>query len=225
MSTPENPTDELEFFFDFISPYAYIGWTQIHALGDRYGRAVRASPVLFAALLAHGKTKGPAEIPAKRAYLFKDTLRTARMLGIEFTAPPSHPFNPLLGLRVVSILSEADRQRAIGALYRGVWAGGGGIETEAQVAMLLAGIGLEGEALVARGKEQPAKDALRASTERAIALGVFGVPTVRVGSEIFWGYDSFAHLERYLAGNDPITAADYEAFARVVPTAVRRMGT
>src|SRR5262249_60031058 len=88
-----NPID---FHFDFISPYAYLGWTQIHALAARHGRAVRPVPTLFAALLNHSGTLGPAEIPLKRVYIFKDALRTAQVFGVPLEPPPSHPFNPLL---------------------------------------------------------------------------------------------------------------------------------
>lgn len=221
----ETSSGELELYFDFISPYAYLGWMQIHTLAERHARRVRATPVLFAALLAHGQTKGPAEIPAKRTYIFKDTLRTALVNGIPFAPPPSHPFNPLVALRVVSVIAEDDRRRAIDALFRGAWAGGGGIETEEKVAALLNDAGFDGAALVARAKEQPAKDALRGQTDRAIEHGVFGVPTMRVGREIFWGCDSFAHLERHLSGNDPLAGIDLRKFATIKPSATRRMGT
>jgi 2-hydroxychromene-2-carboxylate isomerase len=221
----DTSSGELELYFDFISPYAYLGWKQIHALAEKHGRTVRPTPVLFAALLAHGHTKGPAEIPAKRIYIFKDTLRTALVNGIPFAPPPSHPFNPLVALRAVSVIAEAERRRAIDALFHGAWAGGGGIETEEKVASALNEAGLDGAALVARAKEQPAKDALREQTDRAIQQGVFGVPTMRVGREIFWGCDSFAHLERHLLGNDPLAGVDLRRFATIQPSATRRMRT
>jgi 2-hydroxychromene-2-carboxylate isomerase len=65
----------IRFCFDFISPYAYLAWTQVHALADRHGRAVEPVPVLFAALLDHHGTVGPAEVPAKRRYLMFDVVR------------------------------------------------------------------------------------------------------------------------------------------------------
>ena len=208
----------LDLFCDFISPYAYLGWTQIHALAARHGRKVRPVPVLFAALLDHSGTLGPAEIPAKRAYIFKDTLRTARSLGVPFGAPPSHPFNPLLALRVAT----ADPSRAVvDALFRAVWGGGGGVETEAAVARALDAAGLPATALIARATEPAIKQQLREVTDAAIAAGVFGVPTVIADGELFWGVDSFAHLERFLAGGDPIAPADAEAFARLTPSATR----
>jgi 2-hydroxychromene-2-carboxylate isomerase len=205
----------LDFYFDFISPYAYLGWTQIHEIANRHGREVRAIPVLFAAMLKHSGTLGPAEIPLKRIYIFKDTIRTARHVGVPFTAPPSHPFNPLLALRVATV--EPSRE-VIDALYRAIWAGGGGVETEEAVASAL---GARGAELLAAANEPATKQKLRDATDAAIAAGVFGVPTMIADGELFWGVDSFPHLERFLAGRDPITPEDAAAFARLVPSANR----
>lgn len=205
----------LDFYFDFISPYAYLGWTQIHALAARHDREVRPIPALFAAMLKHSGTLGPAEIPAKRAYIFKDTLRTARAFGVPFSAPPTHPFNPLLALRVAT--AEPSRE-VIDALYGAVWGGGGGVETEAAITTAL---GARGAELVAAANDPVTKQKLRDATEAAIGAGVFGVPTVMADGELFWGVDSFVHLERFLAGADPVTAADAAAFARLVPSANR----
>jgi 2-hydroxychromene-2-carboxylate isomerase len=197
----------LLFHFDFISPYAYLGWTQIHALAARHGLEVTPIPTLFSALLAEGKTRGPAEIPAKRRYFFKDVFRTAHLLGVPIAMPPTHPFNPLLGLRLASLpLPSTERDAVITALYAATWARGDGIETAEQATSALDAAGLPGADLVARAAE--AKAELRRATDDAIAHGVFGVPTVRVDDELFWGVDSFAHLERYLEGKDPLRGMD-----------------
>jgi 2-hydroxychromene-2-carboxylate isomerase len=197
----------LLFHFDFISPFGYLAWTQIHALAARHGAEVQPVPTLFAALLAEGKTKGPAEIPAKRRYFFKDAFRTAHLLGVPIAMPPTHPFNPLLVLRIASLpMDEATQRRVITAIYDATWATGAGIETPAQVVAALDGAGLPGAQLVERAPE--AKDELRRATEDAIAHGVFGVPTMRVDGELFWGVESFGHLERFLDGKDPLRGLD-----------------
>jgi 2-hydroxychromene-2-carboxylate isomerase len=212
------------FAFDYISPYAYIGWTQIHALAEKYGRDVVPMPVVFGALLKHGDMKGPAEVPAKRAYLGKDTLRTAKVLGIPLLPPPSHPFNPLLALRLTSVeMPAGERRKVIDALFRATWGGGVGCETAEAIGAALAAAGIPGAPLLAAATDDAAKAALRAATERAIALGVFGVPTAIAGGEIFWGYDSFGHLARMLAGDDPLRPGDLDAWAKVTPSVVRRM--
>jgi 2-hydroxychromene-2-carboxylate isomerase len=198
----------MRFYFDFISPYAYLAWTQIHALAARHGRTVEPVPVLFAGLLgAHG-TRGPAEVPAKRRYLFADVLRTAHRLGVPLAPPPAHPFNPLLALRVSSLPMAADRRRAlIDALYAATWGDGPGVTDPAAVARLANGVGLDGEALIAAAGTEEAKARVREQTDEAIAAGVFGVPTVIVEGELFWGHDSLTNLEAFLRGEGAIDAA------------------
>ena len=106
----------LLFYFDFISPYAFLAWTQIRGIAARCEREVEPVPVLFAGLLNAHDQKGPAEIPAKRRYLFKDIARKAHRLGVASVAPPpAHPFNPLLPLRIASLPRQHSRVHARGA--------------------------------------------------------------------------------------------------------------
>ena len=86
------------FYFDPISPYAWLAWHRCQPLIGENRLIPR--PVLFAGLLgAHG-TKGPAEIPAKRHYTFLDVQRWACVYGLTLRGPPAHPFNPLAPLRL-----------------------------------------------------------------------------------------------------------------------------
>jgi 2-hydroxychromene-2-carboxylate isomerase len=220
MATPE----PIRFYFDFISPYAYVAWKGVHALAAEHGREVEFVPILFAALLdAHG-TKGPAEVPAKRAYVFKDALRRATMAGLRLVPPPAHPFNPLLALRVASLDFDAPTRRAvIDALFDATWGDGPGVTDPATVAALLSRVGIDGEAAVREAATDAAKARVRARTEEAVALGVFGVPTMLVDGELFWGYDAFPCVAQRLRGEDPVTEAVLARW-RDLPAAARRPG-
>jgi 2-hydroxychromene-2-carboxylate isomerase len=211
----------LTFHLDFISPYAYLGWRKIHDVAQRHGQTVEAVPILFAALLtAHGH-KGPAEIPSKRIYTFKHVVRLADELGVPLRPPPAHPFHPLLALRTATAAVGSERRRVVDALFDATWGGGGGVAGVDEVTRALDVAGLDGAGLVARAQTQEVKDALRAATDAALARGVFGVPTVWAGDEMFWGQDSFGHLERYLAGDDP-AAPERIARWRDLPVGARR---
>lgn len=212
----------IRLYFDFISPYAYLAWTQLPALAARQGCALEPAPVLFAALLdAHG-TKGPAEVPARRAYLLKDVVRKAHTLGVPIDAPFAHPFNPLLALRVASLPESREvRVRVVDALYRAAWVERRDVTSAEVVTEVLRAADLDA-GLVARVGE--AKSSVRAQTEEAIALGVFGVPTMVVDGEMFWGTDSLADLERYLEGNDPVPD-DLLARWASLPSAAQRPGS
>ncbi len=213
----------LDLHFDFISPYAYLAWTQIHALAGRHGRTVRPRPTLFAALLNHSGALGPAEIPLKRTYMFKDIIRTARVLGVPLEPPPAHPFNPLLALRVAGLDMPDDlRRRVIDALYRATWGGGDGVEDPERVARAVIDAGGDAPALLAAAAEPAAKQRLRETTDAAIAAGVFGVPTAIADGELFWGVDALSHLERFLGGAFTISERELARFLAIPPSASRR---
>jgi 2-hydroxychromene-2-carboxylate isomerase len=217
---------EIAFHFDFLSPYAYLAWTQIHGVAARHGATVTPVPTLFAALLNHGQTKGPAEIPAKRSYVFVDTLRSARHLGVPFGPPPAHPFVPLLALRACCAVEGDDRRRLIDALFAQAWGGQGvGCDTPETLARAATTARLDPARVVASATGPAAKDQLRRNTDDAIAAGVFGVPTMRTGPGptcLFWGVDSLAALERHLAGHEAVTEADLARWA-TLPAAASRI--
>jgi 2-hydroxychromene-2-carboxylate isomerase len=217
-----SPPAPWAFYFDFISPYSFLAWSQIRALAVRHGRSVEPVPVLFAALLDANGQKGPGEIPAKRRYLFRDIVRKAHRLGItQVQPPPSHPFNPLVALRVASLpLPDDVRGRIIDTLYYAVWTQRRAIDDEARVTALLDEAGLAGAALVADAQTPENKQRLRAATDAAIAAGVFGVPTIIADGELFWGTDSLADLDQFAAGKGP--SFEGLSFDDVPATAMRK---
>jgi 2-hydroxychromene-2-carboxylate isomerase len=195
----------VEFWFDFISPFAYLAWQRVHSLAEAHGRSVVYRPTLFAALLDHWGQLGPAEIPPKREYVFKQVLRRAHALGVPLQPPPRHPFNPLLGLRLASLELEPARQRAlIDALFRATWGGGSGIDDPGTVEAVLREAGFDAGVLLADATTPDNKQRVIDRGREAIARGVFGVPTMIVDGELFWGDDSFAELDAFLRGEDPI---------------------
>jgi 2-hydroxychromene-2-carboxylate isomerase len=209
MTTSKAP---IRFAFDYISSNAYLAWKVLPALAAKYGHALEPVPVLFAGLLnAHGQM-GPAEVPVKSYWMWKNNLRKAKLLGVPLIAPAFHPFNPLLSLRVSSLdMSEDERRRAVDALFDAVWAEHIHVSDADAVARVLDGARLPGKEMVERAAEDDVKQRLRRQTDDAIALGVFGVPTMLVATELFWGYDDLPYLQRYLAGTDPLDPS-------VVPT-------
>ena len=214
----------LLFYFDFVSPYAYLAATQVPGLAARHGRALTLVPVVFAKLLdAHG-TVGPAEVPAKRVYVFKDAWRKARRLGVgPLVPPPSHPFNPLLALRVAALPMESDEKvRLVRALFDATWKSGAGVDTEARVVAAAASAGFDGASLVEKAQTPENKDRLKASTDDALKRGIFGVPTLVVDDEIFWGVDGLDLAEDLLSGRDD-TPKDFSWAER--PATAQRPGS
>jgi 2-hydroxychromene-2-carboxylate isomerase len=195
----------VDFYFDYLSGYAYLGWLRIQEVCASRGLALRIHPVLFAGLLNHWGTVGPAEVPPRRAWVYRDGFRYAALRGIDLNCPKFHPFNPLHALRLsLHEVSGADQQRVVQALFVAGWTDGIDLGSTEELAAALSKAGLDGRALLERSETSLAKDALRRETEEAIEQGVFGIPTMICEKELFWGSDRIDHLELYLDGKDPL---------------------
>jgi 2-hydroxychromene-2-carboxylate isomerase len=214
----------IRFYFDYISSNAYLARECLPALAEKHGFEIEPVPVLFAGLLeAHGQL-GPAEVRPKALWMAKNNLRKAAILGLPLNPPIHHPFNPLLALRVSSLpLEPTERFALIEALFRAVWVREMHVSEPAVVEQIGDELDLGGAALVAQATEPECKARLRQQTDDAIARGVFGVPSMGVGDEIFWGYDDLPYLERFLAGADRLDPAQWEKwFHPPRPSAMRK---
>jgi len=213
----------LRFYFDYVSPNAWLAWTQLPALAARHGVALDPLPVLFAGLLeAHGQL-GPAEVAPKMRWMARNNARKAALLDVPLEPPLHHPFNPLVALRASSVVEPpAARAALVDALFRAVWVRRLHVADPAVVERVATECGLDGAAVVAAAGRPEAKARLRRQTDDAIAAGVFGVPTMVVGDELFWGFDDLPHLDRFLAGDDPLDATMRAKWASApTPSAVR----
>ena len=182
-----------DWYFDFVSPFAYLQCEQLPALESRL--RIHYRPVLFAGLLkAHGH-KGPAEIPAKRRCTYRFVVWQAKKLGIPLKFPAVHPFNPLPLLRL-AIAADGDPE-AVRRIFRFVWRDGRIGDLPIEWAELMSELALPDAAT--RIDTPEVKDALRRNTDDAIARGVFGVPTLAIGEQLFWGADATAMAADYVA--------------------------
>ena len=210
----------LRFHFDYISPYSYLAWHRLQLFAPEHRLRVDLKPTLFAALLNHLGHKGPGEIPPKRDYMFKDCIRGAALLDVPFEPPATHPFNPLAALRATLLdMDEQTRHRLVSRLYDATWAESLDVSSPVVVEALCEEVGVPNAS--ERIQDRAIKARLREATEEAISLGVFGVPTMIVDDALFWGTDSFGHLERYLGGRDPVKEADMGRWASVEGSAER----
>lgn len=213
--------DTVDCYFDYISPYAYLTWTQLRKASPTSNFQLRARPVLFAGLLnAHGQ-KGPAEIPAKRRYVFSDIRRSARALGVPIHAPFSHPFNPLGALRLTLAAPAGEiRCRVVDRLFDATWNLGRDVASPHVLGSIARACDIDTSEI----SSSAIKDRLRTETALAIEAGVFGVPTMVIGGQLYWGLDSLSHLVVYLRDGDPLAGDDEEPWLAVRPSAVRSTG-
>ena len=213
----------LVFYFDFISPYAYLAFPEVLRLCENHQRTMIPTPVVFGAILTHHGHLGPAEIPSKRAYTFKHVLRLAHERGRDLTPPPGHPFNSLLALRMCLATADLEaRTRLVARFFTATWGRDNTGITDPEILERLASeVGLDGPELRRLAVSSEIKSRLRAATEEAITRGAFGVPSMVADGELFWGCDAIPHLDRFLRDEDPI---DREALARweSIPALVQR---
>jgi len=204
-----------DWYFDFISPFSYLQLPAIMALRERV--AIMPVPILFGAVLAHHGQLGPAEIPGKREFTYRIVQWQAERDGIAFRFPPAHPFNPIAALRL-AIAAGASWQ-AITAIFEHIWKQGRPGDSAEALAELARGLGIDDIATaIAR---DDVKATLRANTDAALAAGVFGVPTLRIGEELFWGNDSTAMLREWLDDPQRFATPEYRRIADL-PRAVER---
>lgn len=203
------------WYFDFISPFAYLQLPRIRELAQHHSIVPR--PIVFAALLRHHGQLGPAEIPGKREFTYRMAQWTAETNGIDLRFPPAHPFNPLAALRLA--IACGSSWEAITAIFRHIWLqglAGDDASSLSDVARKLGIADIEQAIASASVKEQ-----LRANTEEALAAGVFGVPTARLGDRLIWGSDATSMFERMLADPDHFERGEYLRI-RKLPSAAER---
>lgn len=201
----------LEFYFDYVSNNAYLAWTQLAELAERHELTVVPKPVLFAGLLnTHGNV-GPAEVPAKRHWMLKNILRKTTLLNVPMAPPLHHPFNPLIALRASLMpLEPAQRARLIDALFEACWVNQQKIDELDVVVELASGVGIDAQELVEWVTSSQASSLLRFETEQATQAGVFGIPSMVVHDELFFGFDDFVFMEMFLDGEDPLERASVD---------------
>ncbi|MCC6196309.1 MAG: 2-hydroxychromene-2-carboxylate isomerase [Burkholderiales bacterium] len=208
----------VDWYFDFISPFAYLQSERLALLGPK--TRLRYRPVLFAGILAANGQKGPAEIPRKRAFTYRYVVWQARQLGIPLKMPHEHPFNPLPLLRLAIACDCAPD--AVHRIFRFVWRDGRLPDLPIEWAELVHDLRLpDADGRIA---DADVKDALRHNTEEAIGRGVFGVPTLAVGDELFWGVDATAMAAEYLANGGRWTDPEYNRVVNLPVGAVRSEG-
>ena len=182
----------LDFFFEFASTYSYPAALRIGAVAHTAGVTVRWRPFLLGPIFrTQGYDTSPFNVQeAKGRYIWRDLARTCDGLGLPFRRPEPFPQNGLLAARVAHVgLDEDWGEEFCRAVFTAEFGQGLEIGNEAVIRDLLVGLAQQPDAILTRARSDEIKTRLRATTEEAQRLGIFGAPNFVVRDELFWGND------------------------------------
>lgn len=210
----------IDFYLDFISPYAYLAFEHLPQALEGLSYSVDYRPVLLGAIVQHHGQLAPAQIPAKRSWTYRHVLWLGHAHGIPIEMPATHPYNPLPHLRLALAASGRATVNRLQAeiLFRSVWHGGADAVDPARLTELEAQL-----APALSPDDATVKATLKANTGEAVARGVFGVPAFVVEDRLFWGFDSLPMLRACLQGDDWFDGPQWTA-ADQRPSALDKKG-
>ena len=208
----------IDFYLDFISPYAYLAFEALPEALQGLSYRVRYKPVVFGAMLKQLGQLGPAEIPGKREWTYRQVLWLAHRQGVSLQMPATHPFNSLALLRLATACdAEGEPNRHVcETILRHVWQGGAEATDPTRLEQLTQALNPQRDPGDARVKQQ-----LKDHTDAALAAGVFGVPAMVVGGRVFWGQDSLPMLRAYLLGDAWFEGSAWDS-VQGLPSSVQR---
>jgi 2-hydroxychromene-2-carboxylate isomerase len=209
---------QITFYFDFISPYAYLAFEALPQALQGISHQVHYQPILFAGLLNHHGQLGPAEIAGKRDWTYQQVQWGAHQHNIPLQLPSAHPFNPLALLRLALACPEAGlpNRWVCETIFRHVWKEGGDPVAPDRLRALTEQLAPQQDPSSPQVKQR-----LIDATQNAITAGLFGVPTMAVDGKLFWGFDALPMLRAFLQGDAWFESGAWEA-AQALPSGISR---
>ena len=191
----------IDFYFDFLSPYSYIAHTQLPKLAARHGWALAYHPVDLQQIKIAGGNTGPSsrEQPLKSRYNLMDFGRWSARYGVPIKRPTGYDPRHRLNKGAFYALDQKRMEQYTTAAWHRVWGQGGNLADEALIAAVAREMGWDTDAFLAYTLSDPPAQRFQAETDAAHERGVFGVPAMMIGEELWWGNDRLVFLEEYLA--------------------------
>ena len=200
---PSGDNGRIEFWFDFASPYSYLAAMRIEEMATRAGLGVSWRPMLLGPVF---KSVGAPLLPLfaialKGEYTWKDLARQAAKFGLPWIRPSQFPRNGMLAERIMAGHPDASWTGTFcRAVFHRSWGLDQDIGNQTVIADAVQECGDDPAAAIARAGEDESKLALRQQTDQAVALGIFGAPTMIARGELFWGNDRLDDAIAYAAG-------------------------
>jgi 2-hydroxychromene-2-carboxylate isomerase len=183
---------QIEHFFDFGSPTSYLAYTQLPRIAAECGAQIVWRPMLLGGVFKATGNASPVTVPAKGRWMTDDIARWARRYGVPFTFNPHFPINTLTlmrGATGMQMRQPESFERYLETVYTAIWRTSRNLGDPAVLESVLADAGFDAAAFMALASDPQVKARLVATTEEAVARGVFGAPTSFVGAQMFFGQD------------------------------------
>lgn len=191
----------LEFYFDYGSPYSYLADTQVEAVAQRAGATLQRKPMLLGGVFKATGNASPMTVALKSKWSAFDMPMWARHYGVPFLRNPFFPVNTLALMRGAAAAQiDGLFERYHPAIYKAMWVDGRNLNDIDEIAAVLTAAGLDATKFGKRIQDQDVKDRLKATTDEAVARGVFGAPTCFVDNMMFFGNDRLPFVELALKG-------------------------
>ena len=191
----------LEFYYDYGSPYSYLADTQVEAIAQRSGATLVRKPMLLGGVFKSTGNASPVTVELKWKWMVADLPMWAQHYGVPFKFNPFFPVNTLALMRGAAAAQlDGGFERYHPAVYRAMWAEGRNLNDMNEIGKVLGEAGLDAARIGERIQDQDVKDRLKATTDEAVARGVFGAPTSFVDGQMFFGNDRLLFVEKALRG-------------------------
>ena len=187
-------TKHIEFYFDFSSPYAYIGYKEIKRFEKKNSLKIKYMPVFLGGLHNSAGITPAAFNKLKSKYMLEDTKLICKKKNISFNFNSYFPIKTVNFMRGVIIARDEDFEKIyIEKIFNAIWKDGLNMNDQIVINKVLKNIDLNPETFLTKAADQKIKDKLRKLTDDALKKGIFGAPTFFVNKKMFWGQDRLSY--------------------------------
>ena len=184
----------IEFYFDFSSPYSYIGYKEIKQLEKKNSFKIKYMPIFLGGLHNSAGITPAAFISLKSKYMLEDTKLISKKKNIKFIFNSYFPIKTVSFMRGVLIAEEDSfRKIYIEKIFNAIWKDGLNMNDKTVIEKVLKNMELNPEIFLSKVSDNKIKVKLRKLTDDALKKGIFGAPTFLVNKKIFWGQDRLSY--------------------------------
>ncbi|MEO9634711.1 MAG: 2-hydroxychromene-2-carboxylate isomerase [Parasphingorhabdus sp.] len=194
----------IELIFDFVSPNAYLIWQPIKALAAKHDATILVTPTFLGGMHKLTGNAPPfvrdADVKGKNDYSMLEMNRFIQKHGLtKFKMNPKFPFNTITLQRMLVALAPDERGALVEALLPGIWEQGLDVTDAEALGKILQDGGFDAEALFAKTQDPAVKQGLMDNTDHAVERGAFGIPTMYVDGEMYFGKERLEQIDEQLS--------------------------